>query len=237
MKYFFYKFSDNWADEMDLEGFAILTETQKDIALAKIKREYKRGGSISFGTNEDNDYDSLEDVMDCIEIKEIATNEYFAIKKVFGGISMGELGPLSIYDIDDDDYDEDEDYETCDNCGRTLEDGEDDLCESCADEDQYEEEYEAQAEKIVDYITKAYGLEKSNTYDNYARFHWKPTPKTEIEITIADFDDGEEEVELTLKMNNKELKYEFFKVEDIYDNPGKYLESVIKEFIERAKKY
>lgn len=213
MKYYLYRFSDNWADEMDLEGFAIMTEKQKDIALAAIKRQYKKGGTICFGTNEDNDYDSLEDVLACISFEEISFQEYNSILKVFGSSTFGELGPLNILGEDEDEdeeWDEDEDYES---------------------------EYDSQAKLIYDFIKKEYGLEETHSLDHHSKFIWKPTPKTEIEITIGEFDDGDEEVELTLRLGNKEISYDFYKVENIYRAPGPTLRPAIKELIEKAKKY
>lgn len=241
MKYYIYKFSDNWADEMDLEGFAALNEMQKDIALAKIKREYRKGGTVCFGTNEDNEYDSLEDVLDCIEIEEISLQEYQVLHKLFSGGSSGELGPLDLYDLDGiDDMSYDQDIETCEECGEELSGTENEICEKCRlemNDDSLEKEYKRQADSIVQFIIKEYGIEQTSSFDEHANFKWKPTSKTEIEIIIDEFDDGDEEVELALKLNGKELRCEFFNVDEIYDNPGLHLKSVIKEFIEKAKKY
>ena len=240
MKYYLYRFSDNWADEMDLEGFAILTEIEKDIALAKIKKEYKHGGTIGFGTNEDNEYSSLSDVMATVSFKEITAVEYNAIRKAFGATYMGETGPLDVWDLDDDEDEDDVEY--CDNCGGELdEDGE---CPDCDEEDDYEEEFESNACEITNFIEKEYGIEQDPTTNFvgsgsvFARYIWKPTPNTEIHITIDSYcGDGEEEVELHLKYKGKDVRYEFFKVEDIYKNPGAHIRDLIKEFIEKAKKY
>ena len=232
MKYYLYKFEDNWADEMDLEGFAILTETEKDIALARIRKEYKHGGTIGFGTNEDNEYDSLSDVMDTVSFKEITAVEYNAIKKAFGATSMGETGPLDTYDLDN----EDEEY--CEHCGEELdEDGECPECDGEDEEDDFEEEYNTQASAISKFIKSEYGLEETSSHDHHSNFVWKPTPNTEIHITVGEFDDGEEEVEVHLKYRGKDVRYEFFKVEDVWNNPGAHIRQLIKELIEKAKKY
>lgn len=139
MKYYLYRFSDNWADEMDLEGFAILTQLEKDVALASIKKKFRHGGTIGFGTNEDNEYNSLSEVMACTTFKSITAVEYNAIKKAFGGTSMGETGPLDTcalglkYDIND------EDEVCCENCGDTLDDDDGPLCSDCELEEDDEE--------------------------------------------------------------------------------------------------
>lgn len=259
MKYYLYRFSDNWADEMDLEGFAILTELEKKTALASIKKEFRNGGSIDFGTNEDNEYDSLEDVMACITFKTITSSEYYTIKKVFGGTTMGETGPLNGYDFDDDDDD------VCEQCGDELDtDGQfcsncEDVCEECGDSlngedgplcsdceedeaDEHEEEFKNNANSIRDFIKKEYGLEESEQlYKFYSRFTWKPTPKTEIEIIIEKYSGGGESVEITLRFNNKGTKYRDlsqtnFGVEE-YCNSTVKIGSHIRGLIEKAKKY
>lgn len=137
MKYYLYTFEDNWADEMDVQGFAVLTEDEKDMAIAQIKRQYKNGGTICFGTNEDNEYDDLDDVMDCVEFEEISQSEYSTLKKLFGE-SFGELGPLDIYSLgeDSEDFDDEED-----------------------EDDDYERDFEGEADKIVNFIKSEYGIE------------------------------------------------------------------------------
>lgn len=235
MKYYIYKFEDNWADEMNVQGFAILTEKEKDMALAYIRREYKRGGTIYFGTNEENDYKSLRDVMNCISFEEITSNQYNTIQQVFGDNSFGELGPL--------DLDELEEPEVCEECGEELgEDDEDGICSSCQEEAEEEErnesEYDNMADKVVRFIMTEYGLEKTASSDHHSRIKWKPTPKTELDITIAEYDGSdEEEIEITLYLNRKKVGYDSFVISDITNNPGHYLKDSIKHMIEKAKKY
>lgn len=237
MKHYLYKFSDNWADEMDLEGFAVLTETEKDMALAKIRKQYKKGGTLCFGTNEDNEYDSLQDIINCISFKEISKSEYTTIKKVFGSNSMGEIGPLDSEFCSDE---EEEDDERCIDCGGRLDNDYSDYCTDCDDEedDDYEEEFERRADLVTDFLKNEYSLEESETNHYYSRFVWKPTPKSEIEITIQNFDDGEEEMELTLKFNGRDLQYEFYQIENA-ENTDFFptMRKLISEYVEKAKKH
>ena len=222
MKYYLYEFEDNWADEMDLAGFAILTEVEKDIALAKIRKEYKKGGSIGFGSNQDNEYDTLSDVMNTISFKKITEAEYNVIKKTLG-VTFGETGPLDTSDLDDD-YD---DYDD-----REFDDDE--------DEDDGEEEYNSHAMKITNFIEKEYGIEpESYSPDScFSNYNWKPTPNTTLTILVGAYsEDDEEEVEINLIYKSKTVSYEFFKVEDIWSNPEGYLVPVMRSLIEKAKKY
>lgn len=235
MRHYLYKFSCN-----GYEGLAILTETQKDMALARIRREYKKGGEMSLESGETLDFDDLREALESFDFIEISLSEYKTLVKFFPGYVFGEAGPLDrdCFDFEEDDEEEEEDE--CENCGRPL-DGEDSLCEQCeADEqDECEKEYGRQADKITDLIKKEYGIEASQTSDYHSKFNWKPTPKTMIEITIGEFDDGDEEIELTLFLNGIDLDYEFFEFEGFVNSTDGLTElrNTIKGFIEKAKKY
>jgi hypothetical protein len=223
MKYYLYEFEDNWADEMDLAGFAILTEIEKDIALAKIRKEYKKGGSIGFGSNQDNEYDTLSDVMNTISFKKITEAEYNVIKKTLG-VTFGETGPLDTSDLEEDEYGDEEEYADKDEYG----------------DDYEEEEYELHADAVTQFIKKELGLEQTISSEFYSLFIWKPTPYTELRISVGKYYDGEQEdVEMHLKYKNKDVKYEFFRLEDVFNNPEFYIQSTIRlrRLIEKAKKY
>jgi hypothetical protein len=218
MKYYLYEFEDNWADEMDLAGFAILTEIERDIALAQIRKDYKKGGSIGFGSNQDNEYDTLSDVMNTISFKEITEAEYNVIKKTLG-VTFGETGPLDTGDLEDFD---DEDFDDYDD----------------RDYDEEDEDYELRADAVTQFIKKELGLEQTISNEFYSLFIWKPTPYTELRISVGKYCDGEEEdVEMHLKYKNKDVKYEFFKLESVFNNPEFYIQSTIRRLIEKAKKY
>lgn len=86
------KFSDNWADEMDLEGFEVVTRKQYDDFVAeKLKSPSEddddyEGGSFCrcFGTNEENEYDSFQAYLDeTVKIVEITESEAAVLTKFF----------------------------------------------------------------------------------------------------------------------------------------------------------
>jgi len=211
MKYYLYEYSANWADEMDVAGFMLLTEIEKDMALASIKKRFRKGGTVSIGSNEEIEYSDFDEVMSDVSITEITKQDYDTINRLFGA-SFGETGPCSDFDDYDEDLDED------------LEENE-------------EFDYESKADKIVSFIKKEFNLEENDSrHDVYSSFSWKPTPKTQIEIIIPDEDDGEEEVEVTLKLNGRELNIEFFDV-DITANSPYRLEHFIKDCVQRANKF
>lgn len=216
MKYYLYQYDANWADEMDVAGFMALTETEKDMALAKIKKDFRRGGTIYIGSNEDIEYSDLDEVMNDVTITEISKQEYDVLIKLFGG-SFGENGPCDNFDFDDDRYDE------------TFEE----------DEMDEETEYEESADKVVSFIKKEFNLEENDSRsDCYSSFLWKPTPKTQIEITIPyeNEDEGGGEIEVALKLNGRELDIEFFDVEITSDSNYRLVD-FIKKCVQKASKF
>lgn len=75
------RFTDNWADEMNIDEFCIMS-------LDMWNRYYKAVKSLSndfevyFGTNESNEYSPL-DYLDCIEVEKIKEHEEEVIAKFF----------------------------------------------------------------------------------------------------------------------------------------------------------
>lgn len=83
-------FSDNWSDEMDLEGFEVVTRKEYDDYVAeKLKIESEEGETSfrrCFGTNEDNEYESFQDYLDqTVSIQEISDEEAEVLMKFFPG--------------------------------------------------------------------------------------------------------------------------------------------------------
>lgn len=232
MRYYLYIFNDNWAAEIGVEGFAALTEDQKDIAIAKIKRQYKNGGTLCFSINNDKEYDNLNDILACISWSEITSAQYRMLIYLFRGI-FGQLGPLNISELGEDENEIYEDY------GVEPSDGDNNLCESCRvylEEKEDEDSYDREADNVSKFIEKEYGIIKTENSDFHSIFRWKPTPKAYIKITIPAYQQGDD-VELTLTVSGKEMRYEFFYLDDISGDPEGELSEIIKEMIEKAKKY
>lgn len=109
------KWSSNWADEMDVEGFDIMKKTDWDALKKKILK--KENFCIYIGTNEEIDYASGEDLLSEIKVKKITPEEEKVIKK-FVGSSYGFTSFLYVLDGDDEteeddiviDLEEDEDF-------------------------------------------------------------------------------------------------------------------------------
>lgn len=101
-------FSDDWADEMNIDGWVIMEEEEwKEI---KKKVAAKKGYiSVGFGTNEDNEYSNGKDFLNTLEVTKLSDDEYSVLNKIFGE-SYGNTGFTGVweYDYDEDNEDEDE---------------------------------------------------------------------------------------------------------------------------------
>jgi hypothetical protein len=92
--YYLAKFSDNWADEIDLHGF-VLTDDKEE--LLKTTREWFKEceGHMGFGSNQGKQYRSYEEMMKRISFKKMTKDEYQTLKKFFpSSYGFGEIGPL-----------------------------------------------------------------------------------------------------------------------------------------------
>lgn len=82
MKYYLVKSGLNWADEIDFEGFDLLTENE----LKKAKKEFKNlrlTVNASIGTNEDVDIEASEVLEDLRGAQEITESEYNFLNRLF----------------------------------------------------------------------------------------------------------------------------------------------------------
>lgn len=85
-KHFILKYNDNWADEMDISGFAVMTESERDEYFAVFKKVFDTNEYYSFfvGTNEEIEYNTLEDFTNAFEMSEITEEEAKVFSKFFG---------------------------------------------------------------------------------------------------------------------------------------------------------
>ncbi len=74
---------DNWADEMDVDGFRVCTREEFDEMLLKLQPIHF---PITrwFGTNEESEYDSLNEYLYTWKVKPITSAEYYAFLSIFG---------------------------------------------------------------------------------------------------------------------------------------------------------
>jgi hypothetical protein len=77
------KWSTNWADEMDVEGYVMTTKDKSDDWRKKLK-QVDYSFSLQIGTNEDIEYSSGEDLISEVVTKNLTDEEYIILKKYFG---------------------------------------------------------------------------------------------------------------------------------------------------------
>lgn len=107
--YVLVKWADNWADEMDLEGFRIFAES--DWAEFKTKLSaYTDEFTICVGTNEDIDYSNGTDLLKKMKVHKLSESDYATISRIFGD-GYGEQSAFDNSPIDEDTDWEDEDDE------------------------------------------------------------------------------------------------------------------------------
>lgn len=79
------KYSGNWADEMDVDGFRIISDKQFKEWEKGWKKTFKEDGEFTFGigTNENIPYEDYESFMAEFEVTDITNEEYGAISNLF----------------------------------------------------------------------------------------------------------------------------------------------------------
>jgi len=82
MKYYLFKYHDNWADEIDIDGYAIMNEKKKNKFEKSINHIKENNTGIYFyiGTNEEIDHATIPD--DLYDFVEISSDEYKTLKKL-----------------------------------------------------------------------------------------------------------------------------------------------------------
>ena len=77
------KWSDNWADEMDIEGFVVENKEKANEWLHNMKSITKHF-DICIGTNEEINYDNGEKFAETIIIRDITKEDEKSLIKLFG---------------------------------------------------------------------------------------------------------------------------------------------------------
>jgi hypothetical protein len=88
-KFYLVKSDFNWADEMDLEGFAIVTEKEK-LEFEELARKVTEEIEFYVGSNEEVRFDNGEDLLDHMTFTEISAEVSNTICEAFDTPSGGE---------------------------------------------------------------------------------------------------------------------------------------------------
>lgn len=77
MIYVLVNWSDNWSDEMDLEGFTLMSKVEWESVVANTATYFKDNGSYEagFGTNESNEYESFDRWLENFKTVELSEEE------------------------------------------------------------------------------------------------------------------------------------------------------------------
>lgn len=102
-EYLLVEYSDNWADEMDIDGFWVSTHEDHQKLLESIKEHFKTNKRITYyiGTNEEITYRSAQEAIDTMYTVDITKAEYDTVQKLFGG-SRGFTDAFDNIEIEDD---------------------------------------------------------------------------------------------------------------------------------------
>jgi len=116
------KFDSNYADEFDVEGFTIMSETEWEEHKAKVsaffkkreqnfsfergrgRRPYDDGVEVYFGTNEQIIYETLDCYLRSFKVQKISDEEIEVLKKFFGKeVKFGMMCMLDDYELEEED--------------------------------------------------------------------------------------------------------------------------------------
>ena len=100
------KFEANWADEMDVEGMFVMSSDDWDKYNEVVEKYFEEADEMSYciGTNEEIEFYSAEEVLDCYTVLcgDMAAEGLLAMKK---HLPIGFCGPDFDY-FDEDEYEE-----------------------------------------------------------------------------------------------------------------------------------
>lgn len=107
-QYVLVKFSDNWADEMDVDGFRVFVLEDWELIKTRMAKVFEKGrGSCSFGigTNEEIEYSSYADWLSSFSVSSISESEALFLRKHFPQYDSFAGQGFVLYQ--DEDWDED----------------------------------------------------------------------------------------------------------------------------------
>lgn len=93
-KHLLITYHGDWADEMDVHGFFLTTQTRWNNYVEGVREHFENNSEHSYyvGTNEEIIYESAEMVLNDYDVKEISSEDAEVIKKYFGK-GYGFTGP------------------------------------------------------------------------------------------------------------------------------------------------
>ena len=83
-------FKGDWADEMDIEGFDIISKEEWEYKKLELKHT-QFPQQIGIGSNQELDYDSSKEYLSDFKVQEISDEEEAIIRKLFVYLPLGEV--------------------------------------------------------------------------------------------------------------------------------------------------
>jgi hypothetical protein len=105
-KFVFVRQNSNWADEIDVSGYAVFKKKEFDEFLYQISHA-EFPATRCFGTNEEDEIDSLDNYLYDLEFKEISQSEYKAFITMFEQTEAGDFWTPEAVEYDEVDEEED----------------------------------------------------------------------------------------------------------------------------------
>lgn len=85
--YVLVKYSGNWADEIDVDGFFTTTRKYYDELISRAREYFKNNTSNAYtyyvGTNEEIIYENIEDVLNSFSVTSITEEQYKTLWELF----------------------------------------------------------------------------------------------------------------------------------------------------------
>jgi len=118
------KYDCNYADEFDIAGFIVMTQSEWLKHITGVERHFqqwdnehapdrwgnRQGIEVYFGTNEQIIYEGFESYRRSFEVTELSDSDYETLKKLFGKSYGGNIrhGMLAMIELEDPDLEENE---------------------------------------------------------------------------------------------------------------------------------
>ncbi len=77
------KYKDNWADEMDLDGFRVMDKKELDEFVKNIGALKNFPFEVYFGTNQGVEFESVKDIMKAFKFVPLTTFDMQCLKQFF----------------------------------------------------------------------------------------------------------------------------------------------------------
>ena len=89
------RFEDNWADEMDIKGYEVMTPQQLEYVSERVKTYFIDNNLLKyyFGTNEYIEYSSAEEVCSKYTVQDISETDYNTLNSL-NLLKFGNIGPF-----------------------------------------------------------------------------------------------------------------------------------------------